>query len=88
MDVRTHRKPQIATVDPTFPRKYMNEVLARNHYGSIVELKHRKNYYGPRSTNPEDPLCIYGTHETWFDDWVVIVYEIEKGQQNPCVPEQ
>ena len=34
--MRTNRKPQIATVDPTFPRDYMNEVLARNYYATIV----------------------------------------------------
>lgn len=82
---RTHRKAQIATVDPTFPREYMNEVLARNHYASLVELKYRTNYFGPRSSNPEDPLCPFGIQETWFDDWVVIVYDIAAGPVNACV---
>jgi hypothetical protein len=82
--IRTQRKPQIATVDPTFPRRYMNEVLARNHFAFIVEIKELSDYFGPRSNNPEDPLCGYPTQEATFDHWIVIVYAIKTNPRTPC----
>jgi hypothetical protein len=81
--IRTHRKAQIATVDPTFPRRYMNEVLDRRHFAFIVEIKAPGNYFGPRAANPEDPLCGYPTVEEHFEDWTVMVYDVRK-QPQPC----
>jgi 4-amino-4-deoxy-L-arabinose transferase-like glycosyltransferase len=81
---RTRRKPQIATVDPTFPRQHMNEVLARNHYAYLVELKQLDDYFGPRSANPADPLCPYPTVEEQVADWIVIVYDITAAERNRC----
>ena len=82
--IRTHRKPQIATVDPTFPRQYMNEVLARDHFAYIAELKELSDYFGPRSGNPDDPLCGYPTQEATFDNWIVIIYALKAGPHTPC----
>ena len=82
--IRTNRKPQIATVDPTFPRSYMNEILARNYYATIVEIKHLENYYGPRAANPEDPLCGYPTLEREFENWIVILYDVGAGNAQNC----
>jgi len=84
---RTNRKPQIATVDPTFPRRYMNEVLDRGRYATIAEVKRLDTYYGPRSANPEDPLCGYATVEGRFDNWVVTIYDIAAGKQTDCLQE-
>lgn len=81
---RTHRKPQIATVDPTFPRQYMNEVLARDHFAYIAELKELSDYFGPRSGNPDDPLCGYPTQEATFDNWIVIIYALKAETHTPC----
>lgn len=82
--IRTHRKPQIATVDPTFPRQYMNEVLARDHFAYIAELKELSDYFGPRSGNPDDPLCGYPTQEATFDNWIVIIYALKASSHTPC----
>jgi hypothetical protein len=82
---RTHRKPQIATVDPTFPRQYMNDLLARNDFAYVIEMKELANYFGPRANNPEDPLCGYPTRQEQFTDWVVIVYEIKAAVQTDCL---
>lgn len=82
---RTNRKPQIVTVDPTFPRQHMNEVLARDHFAFIVEMKQLANYFGPRANNPEDPLCGYPAVQEQFDDWVVIIYTISPEGPQPCV---
>ncbi len=82
--MRTQRKPQIATVDPTFPRQYMNEVLARDHFAYIAELKELSDYFGPRSGNPDDPLCGYPTQEAKFDNWIMIIYALKAGPHTMC----
>ncbi len=82
--IRTNRKPQIATIDPTFPRKYMNEVLARGYYATIVEVKHLENYYGPRAANPDDPLCGYPTLEQEFENWITIIYDVRAVNLSDC----
>jgi hypothetical protein len=84
--IRTHRKPQIATVDPTFPRQYMNEVLDRGYYATLVEIKGPGDYFGPRAANPEDPLCGFPALTEQFDEWTVIVYQVSEPPQ-PCAPE-
>jgi hypothetical protein len=82
--IRTHRKAQIATVDPTFPRRYMNEVLARGHFAFIVEIKQPGHDFGPRAANPEDPLCGYPTVGEYFDGWLVVVYDV-RSEPKPCL---
>jgi hypothetical protein len=82
--MRTKRKMQIATADPSFPRQYMNEVLAHNYYAAVVEIKDLKNHYGPRAANPEDPLCPFPVHEMQADGWIVMVYDLDPGKQRPC----
>ena len=81
---RTNRKPQIATVDSTIPRKHIDDVLATGHFGDLVEIRHIDNYFGPRADKLNDSLCGYTTKEEWFDDWVVIVYDIKAGPQSNC----
>ena len=81
---RTNRKPQIATVDPTIPRKHIKDVLARGYFGDLVEIRYIDNYFGPRANKLNDPLCGYNTKEEWFDDWVVIVYDLKEGPQSNC----
>jgi 4-amino-4-deoxy-L-arabinose transferase-like glycosyltransferase len=82
--IRTNRKPQIATVDPTFPRRYINEILDREHYSAVVEIKRLDNHFGPRGANPADPLCSYQTLEQTFGEWIVIVYDLETTTQADC----
>lgn len=84
---RNNRKPQVATVEPTFPRLYMSDVLDREHYANIAEIKRLDTYSGPRSANPADPLCGYAAIEERFDDWVVIIYDIAAGKQVDCLQE-
>ncbi len=82
--IRTNRKPQVATVDPTFPRDYINEILDREYYSVVVEIKRLDNHFGPRSANPADPLCGYPTQEQIFGEWIVIVYDVEATKQPDC----
>jgi hypothetical protein len=82
--MRTKRKMQIASAEPSFPRQHMNEVLARNYYAAIVEIKDLKNHYGPRAGNPEDPLCAFPVRETEANGWIVIVYDLDPGKQRSC----
>jgi 4-amino-4-deoxy-L-arabinose transferase-like glycosyltransferase len=81
---RTRRKPQIATVDPTFPRQYMDEILARQYYAAVVEMVQVANYFGPRASNPDDPLARCPTREQQFEAWRVIVYTIKTANQVGC----
>ncbi|RIK40348.1 MAG: hypothetical protein DCC55_15235 [Chloroflexi bacterium] len=81
---RTNRKPQIASIDPTFPRIHLNEVLERRHFAAIIEIKDLKNYFGPRANNPEDPLCGYPAQEMQLEGWIVIVYDVQTGSPVKC----
>jgi hypothetical protein len=81
---RTHRKPQIATVDPTFPREPLDEVLDRGYYAYVVEIKDLQINPPSRSENPKDLLCGYHATERRFDDWVAVVYEITPDQTENC----
>ena len=81
---RTHRKPQIATADPTFLHHYMDDVLETGHYATIAEVKRLDTYFGPRAANPRDPLCGYATVEGRFDNWVVTIFDLAAGKQRDC----
>ncbi len=81
---RTHRKPQVATLDPAFPRTDYGHVLQQHYYDYVVEISQPNNYTGPRANNPDDPLCGYPTSATWINDWVVTVYTVTEGLKVDC----
>jgi 4-amino-4-deoxy-L-arabinose transferase-like glycosyltransferase len=81
---RTNRKPQIASIDPTFPRLHLNEILDRHHFAAVIEIKDLKNYFGPRATNPDDPLCRYPVQEMALDGWIIMVYDLQQARPDGC----
>ena len=81
---RTNRKPQIASTDLTFPRNHLNEVIERRYFATIIEIKDIQSHFGPRANNPEDPLCGYQVQELELDGWIVMIYDIQSGQQVDC----
>lgn len=81
---RTNRKPQIASTDSTFPRLHLNEILDRDHFAAVIEIKDLKNYFGPRANNPDDPLCSYPVQEMELDGWIVIVYDLQGREPRGC----
>ena len=71
---RTHRKPQMASIDPNFPREPLQAVLDTGYYAWAIETR--------MLDEPPDPslavLQPYPSTTRVFEDWQVTVYQLFK----------
>ncbi len=75
--MRTHRKPQIATVDRSFPRDSLSAVLGRDYYRYIIAI----DCPGDRWVMPDDVQEVLGRQQSAhrdFDGWSVAVYKLQR----------
>jgi len=73
---RTHRKPQIVSIDPSFPREPLSAILDRAHYTHLVEMRRlngTSDFSPPDSSSPlYDRVAAYRL----FPSWVVVIYDL------------
>ncbi|MBE9039532.1 hypothetical protein IQ235_01815 [Oscillatoriales cyanobacterium LEGE 11467] len=69
---RTHRKPQMASIDPNFPREPLQAVLDRKYYAWAIETR--------EGNEPIDvslrALQGYPHRTEVFEDWQIIIYQL------------
>jgi len=73
---RTNRKPQIASVDPTFSWKSLSANLDRDYYAYVIEIRHLDDQSGIPPGHPHDTLYGYPYVYKQFYPWSVLVYDL------------
>jgi len=73
---RTGRKPQKASVDPSFPRQPLDAILDRDYYAYIIETRNLPKQSSILHSE-QHSLDNYPTVAQQFYPWLVTVYKIE-----------
>jgi 4-amino-4-deoxy-L-arabinose transferase-like glycosyltransferase len=73
---RTHRKPQIASSIPSFPRKPLSAVLDRAYYAHLVAVRRLDQTSDFSPPDSSSPLHKHFTTYRLFPPWVVVIYDL------------